>query len=412
MPELNNTFIKGRMNKDLDDRLVPQGEYRDALNIEVSTTESSDVGTVQNIKGNKALSEDIFLTVGKENLYNTSNIEVYESIGSDFYGTLSPSNSGIRVIGDNSYKIKHTTLATTPYKTIKTTLLEVGKYYTLTLDFQLNTSFYGNASFNYTVGVVDLDISFTDAIVINRGVITNDGIASGSLTKTFFCSNPDIGIYVSSNFSGIVNNIKIIDSTALESDTSNGITVGSKADTTTDVIYNFVHKASDFKLNTFTTSTGEVKSRMLGIRSDAIIQHKPSSFEETSLNTCVLTDVYKVRVRPRIGNNNKIPMLDANGVVTNNEITGLPYIINEHGNIEIQGIRPGMSVKFLSENEIDLWRDFDVKVLSVKYDPISQTGKINITPVDTIEVFNEQAIDLNFILEFTAPRVLNFLHIS
>ena len=40
------------MNKDLDERLVPNGEYRDALNIEVSTSEDSDIGTVQNILGN------------------------------------------------------------------------------------------------------------------------------------------------------------------------------------------------------------------------------------------------------------------------------------------------------------------------------------------------------------------------
>jgi len=52
MPEIKNNFLQGRMNKDLDERLVPNGEYRDALNIEISTSEGSDVGTVQNIKGN------------------------------------------------------------------------------------------------------------------------------------------------------------------------------------------------------------------------------------------------------------------------------------------------------------------------------------------------------------------------
>ena len=52
MPEIKNTFLKGRMNKDLDERLVPKGEYRDAMNIEISTSEGSDVGTVQTILGN------------------------------------------------------------------------------------------------------------------------------------------------------------------------------------------------------------------------------------------------------------------------------------------------------------------------------------------------------------------------
>ena len=52
MPEIKNTFLKGKMNKDLDERLVPNGEYVDAVNIQVSTSEDSEVGTAQNILGN------------------------------------------------------------------------------------------------------------------------------------------------------------------------------------------------------------------------------------------------------------------------------------------------------------------------------------------------------------------------
>ncbi len=53
MPELKRTFSGGIMNKDLDERLVPNGQYRDALNVQVSTSEGSDVGALQNILGNK-----------------------------------------------------------------------------------------------------------------------------------------------------------------------------------------------------------------------------------------------------------------------------------------------------------------------------------------------------------------------
>ena len=52
MPEIKKQFTGGKMNKDLDERLIPNGEYRDAMNIQVSTSEGSDVGTVQNILGN------------------------------------------------------------------------------------------------------------------------------------------------------------------------------------------------------------------------------------------------------------------------------------------------------------------------------------------------------------------------
>jgi len=56
MPEIIHNFTKGRMNQDLDERLVPSGEYRDALNIEVSTSEGSNKGTVQTTMGNINLS--------------------------------------------------------------------------------------------------------------------------------------------------------------------------------------------------------------------------------------------------------------------------------------------------------------------------------------------------------------------
>ena len=53
MPELKRQFGGGAMNKDLDERILPNGQYRDALNIQVSSSEASDVGAVQNILGNR-----------------------------------------------------------------------------------------------------------------------------------------------------------------------------------------------------------------------------------------------------------------------------------------------------------------------------------------------------------------------
>ena len=57
MPEMKHNFTKGRMNKDLDERLVPKGEYRDALNIEVSTSEGSNMGALQTTLGNLVVSQ-------------------------------------------------------------------------------------------------------------------------------------------------------------------------------------------------------------------------------------------------------------------------------------------------------------------------------------------------------------------
>ena len=57
MPEIKNTFLQGKMNKDLDERLIPNGQYRHAENIEVATAEDSDIGTVKNILGNHRVEE-------------------------------------------------------------------------------------------------------------------------------------------------------------------------------------------------------------------------------------------------------------------------------------------------------------------------------------------------------------------
>ena len=53
MPEIKNTFVGGKMNKDLNERLMPNGQYANAFNIEVSTAEGSGIGIVKNIIGNK-----------------------------------------------------------------------------------------------------------------------------------------------------------------------------------------------------------------------------------------------------------------------------------------------------------------------------------------------------------------------
>ena len=64
MPEIKNSFLKGKMNKDLDNRLIPKGEYREAQNIIVSESESDSVGALENILGNKIPYNSDILTTG------------------------------------------------------------------------------------------------------------------------------------------------------------------------------------------------------------------------------------------------------------------------------------------------------------------------------------------------------------
>jgi len=70
MAEVKNAFIKSKMNRDLDARLLPNGEYREGINIQVSRSEGADVGALENVLGNEQL-VDFRLTSGCNCLLNT-----------------------------------------------------------------------------------------------------------------------------------------------------------------------------------------------------------------------------------------------------------------------------------------------------------------------------------------------------
>ena len=81
---LKNTLVQGKMNKDVDERLVPNGQYSDALNIRVSNTDGADVGAVENVKGNEALTS-LELTNAKTlgKYADGSNQKIYWFVTSD-----------------------------------------------------------------------------------------------------------------------------------------------------------------------------------------------------------------------------------------------------------------------------------------------------------------------------------------
>jgi len=57
MVKISRNFIAGKMNKSVDERLVPNGQYVDAMNVRLGSTEESEIGSVENAKGNEALIE-------------------------------------------------------------------------------------------------------------------------------------------------------------------------------------------------------------------------------------------------------------------------------------------------------------------------------------------------------------------
>jgi hypothetical protein len=55
MPKFTRNFVAGKMNKTFDERVVPNGEYIDAMNIRMGSTENSEFGVIENTKGNISL---------------------------------------------------------------------------------------------------------------------------------------------------------------------------------------------------------------------------------------------------------------------------------------------------------------------------------------------------------------------
>lgn len=59
MAELKRNFSDPKMNKDMDERILPSGQYRDALNVQAATSDGSDVGTLQTLLGNTEVTDGV-----------------------------------------------------------------------------------------------------------------------------------------------------------------------------------------------------------------------------------------------------------------------------------------------------------------------------------------------------------------
>jgi hypothetical protein len=55
MANFTRNFIAGKMNKTFDQRVVPEGQYIDAMNIRMGSTEKSEAGVIENTNGNLPL---------------------------------------------------------------------------------------------------------------------------------------------------------------------------------------------------------------------------------------------------------------------------------------------------------------------------------------------------------------------
>lgn len=61
MAKLTRNFTAGKMNKVVDERLIPDGQYIDALNVRMGSTELSEIGTIENTKGNLKITSLVYI---------------------------------------------------------------------------------------------------------------------------------------------------------------------------------------------------------------------------------------------------------------------------------------------------------------------------------------------------------------
>ncbi len=157
------------MNKDLDERIVPKGQYRDALNIQISTSDSGssgigNVGTVQNLKGNRMVSEFISTTD-----YNDIKSKIIASVADEgkdraYFFTAAP------VPIDGLESITHTTI-------INSTVTE-----RIWVDSILEVEVLG-------------DNEIVDYIIVDKFAVT------GATSDVFSSVTPPNGITAYTNFS-------------------------------------------------------------------------------------------------------------------------------------------------------------------------------------------------------------------
>ncbi len=83
-------FVEGKMNKSVDERLIPDGQYIDALNVRLGSTEGTEIGAVENSKGNTQLTT---LDFQGTPLVNPTTIGAYaDSVRETIYWFVSSDN--------------------------------------------------------------------------------------------------------------------------------------------------------------------------------------------------------------------------------------------------------------------------------------------------------------------------------
>jgi len=97
MAESKRTFQSAKMDKDVDERILKPGEYRDALNVSVDFSEDGNVGAIENLKGNELINNQNILGLSSTSNPNAKVIGTYANPESDkiYYFVTGTNSDGI-----------------------------------------------------------------------------------------------------------------------------------------------------------------------------------------------------------------------------------------------------------------------------------------------------------------------------
>ena len=187
MAEVKNAFIKSKMNKDLDARLIPQGEYRDAVNIQVSKSEGDDVGALENVLGNVSRA-DFELDSGVSNLTCIGYFvnEFDNNVYLFFTDYTDPYNTPVPTYNPNAKNfIYQCNLASNPNPTTQATITKLveGAF----LNFSTNRPIIG-------VNVLEDFLFFTDNRNQPRKINVNFANPNNLTTPTYYTTEDGISV--------------------------------------------------------------------------------------------------------------------------------------------------------------------------------------------------------------------------
>ena len=175
MAQSKRSFSQARLERDLDDRIVPKGTYRDALNISIDTSEDANVGVIENLKGNELIANQNITGLSSSSNPNAKVIGSYAH----------PEGNRIYyfVTGDKSDGIFEHNLKD---NTIKTIIID-------------SSDFVASSPTKVTLPT----FAFSDAVVV--ATVTKDGTIGVSATLgTVFSLTPDFGASVSTNTTRVI----------------------------------------------------------------------------------------------------------------------------------------------------------------------------------------------------------------